>query len=275
MPRFAAPIVALLTICLLVRCGSGDTASSSLTPQEIAAAAARTADFQSYRASVSNTVEVSGQSIETTGDGEFTAKGKKGRMSFEISAQGSKLDMDAVFAWPVFYMRFSAEFGAKLPPGKDWVSMNMQKLGKSQGIDFQQLMQANQSDPAQALAYLRRLADLETVGEEDIRGVETTHFHGVADLRRVAEEFPETKASVERIIEQTNVTRIPADVWVSADGLVRRFRYRWENMQITPAAHGDMTMEMELYDFGVQVKVQKPPAEKVVDLEKLLSQGTS
>jgi hypothetical protein len=275
MSRFAAPIVALLTVCLLVGCGSGDAASSSLTPQDIAAAAARTADFESYRASFSTTIDVSGQSIETTGDGEFTNKGKKGRMTFKISAQGTDLGMDAVFDWPVFYMRFPPELGVKLPPGKNWVSMNMQKLGKSQGIDFQQLMQANQSDPGQALAYLRRLGDLETVGEEDVRGVETTHFRGVAELRRVAEEFPETKASIDQIIEKTKITSIPADVWVSADGLVRRLRYRYENMQFTPGAYGDMTMEMELYDFGVQVSVEKPPAEEVVGMEKLLSQGTS
>jgi hypothetical protein len=275
MPRVAPLLVAVLVSCLLVGCGSDETARPSLTPENIAAAAMKTADFESYRTSFSSKMEVGGQSIETTGDGAFAAKGKKGRMAFKVSAQGVSADVDAVFAWPVFYMRFPPEFGAKLPVGKDWVSMNMQKLGESQGIDFRHLMQTNQSDPGQALVYLRRLADLETVGEEEVRGVDTTHFHGVADLRAVADQFPETRALIERIIEQTKVTRIPADVWVSSDGLVRRLRYQYDNMQLTPGVSGDMTIEMELYDFGVHVNVETPPAHQVVDLQDLLTEGTS
>lgn len=265
-------IVVLLAASVLVACGSGNGASDVLSPEDVTAAAARTAEVETYRVSFENTISVGGETVEQTGGGEIVAKGKRARLSMESSIHGTEFEMDMVLVWPVMYMRFSPELGAQLPPGKEWVELDLQRLGEKMGLDYSELMQANQSDPAQALAYLRQVADLETIGSEEVRGIETTHFRGVVDLHRVAEEVPEAKDSVERMIELSGLERIPTEVWVSADGLVRRIKLSYEHMRMPSAPPMDMTIRMELYDFGVAVTVEEPPADKVISLQELMRQ---
>jgi hypothetical protein len=270
MGRVLGLIGVLLAVCGLVACGSGDGASDVLSSQDVAAAAARTADVETYRASFEGTTEASGQTLRVSGEGEFEAKSKRGHMTLTSSVAGSEFDTQIVMAWPLVYMRFPPELGAQLPRGKQWVRFDMQKIGEKLGFDFQQLMQAGQADPSQGLSYLRGVTNIETVGEEEVRGIETTHYRGVVDFHRVADELPEARKSIERLIELTTLARIPTDVWVSADGLVRRLKYVYDDMRLAPGQSADMTIEMELYDFGAQVNVQEPPAEEVVDLQKLI-----
>jgi hypothetical protein len=267
-------VLALLAVGTLTACGAGDSASDVLTPEDVAAAAARTADIETYRASFEGTMEVGGTTVEMSGGGEFVAKGKHARMTMSYSGAGANFEMEAVMIWPAFYMRFPAELGSQLPAGKEWVKFDMQKLGKELGIDMNDFMrQANQWDPVQAFAYLQKVADLETVGTEEVRGIETTHFRGAVDLHRVAEADPELKDSIDAMIELTGDDPMPMEVWVSADGLVRRVKQTYVSMQSPGVPPVDMTMQMELYDFGAAVEVTEPPADKVIPLQELMRQA--
>ena len=274
MRRIVSFVAVLLASSTPLACGAGDTASDLLTPEDVAAAAARTADIETYRASFEGTMEVGGTTVEMSGGGEFVAKGKHARMTMSYSGAGAGFEMEAVMIWPVFYMRFPAELGSQLPAGKEWVKFDMQKLGKELGIDLNDFMrQANQWDPVQVFAYLQKVADLETVGTEEIRGIETTHFRGAVDLHRVAEAYPELKDSIEAMIELTGDDPMPMEVWVSADGLMRRAKQTYVSMQSPGVPPVDMMMQMEFYDFGVAVDVTEPPADKVIPLQQLMRQG--
>jgi hypothetical protein len=134
-------------------------------------------------------------------------------------------------------------------------------------------MQAGQADPSQGLDYLRGATDIQEVGREDVRGVPTTHYKGVVELRRVADQFPELQPSVERLIQQTGIDRVPVEVWVDDDNLVRRMRQSYEGAQVGPGASMDMTSTVELYDFGTKVDVSPPPADETVDLSQLIGQS--
>jgi hypothetical protein len=166
-------------------------------------------------------------------------------------------------------------------PGlKGWIRFDLQALGEEAGLDFDQLMQlGSQSDPSQALAYLRAASDdIQEVGSEEVRGVETTHYRMTVDLARVAAAAPPAQrealqAQVDELIEKSRIQNVPTDVWIDEDGLVRRQRLTYENMAFAPGVHGDMTMTMELFDFGVDVEVDPPPASQVVDLQELLKGG--
>jgi hypothetical protein len=46
----------------------------------------------------------------------------------------------------------------------------------------------------------------------------------------------------------------------------------YEGMRFAPGQQGDMTMTMELYDFGVEVDVEPPPESEVTDIQELLNQ---
>ena len=93
------------------------------------------------------------------------------------------------FLGNVFYMKFPL-LAAFLPGAKEWIEFDLESLGEDAGIDLSQLQQLGQSDPSQALDYLRATGQVEEVGTEQVDGVETTHYTGTIRLDAVAEQVP-------------------------------------------------------------------------------------
>ena len=80
----------------------------------------------------------------------------------------------------VAYLRFPA-IDAQLPSGKTWIKATEGDAAVG-GFDFHELESFSRSDPRELLDALRTLSgDLETVGTEELRGVETTHYRAVVD----------------------------------------------------------------------------------------------
>jgi hypothetical protein len=254
-------------------CGSKTGAETTVSPDAVQLAASRTTDAGTYKADMTASVDVSGQSVEMSGTGAFDANDQRGEMSFTTSVAGQDLDMEMVYALPAVYMRYPAGLLPGAPEGKPWVKLDLEKLGRQQGLDFGQLMQAGQSDPTQGLQYLKGAKDIQAVGDEEVRGVQTTHYTGVVDLHALTEEDPALKESVDQMIAQTGITSIPVEVWIDEDGLVRRLK---QTMRGAAGGQGiplDMTTTTELYDFGTDVSVEEPPADQVIDFQELLGQS--
>jgi hypothetical protein len=270
--RYLVPFAVLFAL-VASACGSKTAADTTASSDAVALAASKTTETGTYKADTTASMEVSGQSVEMQGTGEFDSKAQRGHMSFITSIAGQKLDMEMVFAIPVVYIRYPAGLLPGVPEGKPWVKLDLEKLGRQAGLDLGQLMQAGQSDPSQGLQYLKGAEDIEAVGDEEVRGVQTTHYTGLVDLRRLAEEDPALKESTDQLIEQTGITRIPVEVWIDDDGLVRRMK---QTMHAAAGGQGipmDMTTTTELYDFGTDVSVEEPPADQVIDFQEVLGQS--
>lgn len=279
--RLLAISLALLTA--LSACGGGTSAPA--TPQAaVVEAANRTSEAGSSRASFEVTMTGLGPGPFTMkGEGVFDSSESRGRMTMDLSAlaEGSGQEFgeaELIFDDLVVYMRFP--FLQELQPGlKPWLKFDVRELGKEQGFDLGQLSQLNQNDPSQALQYLRAASDdVQEVGKEDVRGVETTHYRMTIDLQKVVDQAPEDQreqlhAQIDQIVEQSGVRMVPTEVWIDADGLARRMKLTYEGMRFAPGQEGDMTMTMELYDFGVEVDVEPPPESEVTDVQELIEQG--
>jgi hypothetical protein len=284
----ARPLAVLLVALLMVAaaCGSGEDASApkdDASPQaEVAAAAGKTADAGSYRAEFALTMDGAipgspGRRVAMDGEGVFDAKAQSGRMKFDMSEFAKAVgaqdfgDMEIVMERFVMYMKFPLL--QQLQPGmKPWIRFDLRKLAAQQGLDLAGLQQVNQSDPRQALLYLRAASGpVDEVGDEDVRDVATTHYRMTVDLEKVAKVDPEQRENVERVIEQSGVREVPTEVWVDDDGLVRRMKLAYDDMRFAAGQRGDMAMTMELYDFGVDADVEPPPARQVVDIEQLMN----
>ena len=91
-------------------------------------------------------------------------------------------------------------------------------------------------DPAAELDTLRAVSDdFEALGEELVRGVATTRYRATLAVGGVSGRW---------------------DVWIG-DGLIRRVRFT--------DASGDFATTTEYFDFGVDVRVNPPPAHLVGD----------
>jgi hypothetical protein len=253
----------------------------SVSPQAaVAQAATKYDEAGSSRVSMSATMTgVPGGPFTFTGEGEFDRE--RGRMTMDMSELGEATggafagELEMILDDLVMYMKFPEAITEQLPGGKSWVRIDLREAGKELGIDLEELMQVQQSDPSQSLQYLRGASDdFEEVGEEEVRGVETTHYRGTIDLHKAVEQLPEdARESFERAIDLIGTDELPLDVWIDDDGMARRMKYE----QPLPSGGGEegaMELTMEFFDFGVDVDVEPPPSDEVIDIRELIGAGS-
>jgi LppX_LprAFG lipoprotein len=188
-------------------------------------------------------------------DGAFDFEEEAGRFEFSIDGGEGEL----LYAGDVVYARLPA---GMLPIGDTWVKVDLETLGAS--VDFAQLAQAGSATPAQYLRWLRAAKDVELVGDEEVRGVPTTHHRGVIDVNRLIEEQPDLRRSLQAL----DLDEVPTDVWIDEEGLIRRVTQEYELG--SAEAKTSTTVTMELYDFGVEVNAEAPGPEEVFDVSDLI-----
>ena len=127
------------------------------------------------------------------------------------------------------------------------------------------------SSPTAVLEQFRDAeAEVEELGTETVRGVETTHYRLVVDVAAMVEDLPaEERAQAEQ--ELGGVEQFPVEVWVGEDG--RLYRYRAdltpEMIQGQSQDVESATVEMEFFDYGEDVGVTAPPADQVTQMDDL------
>jgi hypothetical protein len=147
--------------------------------------------------------------------------------------------------------------------------MDLEKLAKKQGIDMSQLMNANQADPSQTLAMLSASKDAHVMNYDRVHGVLTTHYMLKLDLKRLAKENSAMSKSIQQVLDMTDADSFPAEAWIDNKGNVRKMKIEM-SMNAPTGGELKMTMTEELYDFGVDVTIQPPPASQTVDMSALL-----
>ena len=171
----------------------------------------------------------------------------------------------------VAYLRFPA-IDAQLPSGKTWIKAS-EGEAKVGGFDFHQLESFSSSDPRELLDVLRSLSgDLETVGTEELRGVETTHYRAVVDPVELAKGAASAGQAADGLFDQltaqSGIGAVPLDVWIDANGLVRKLSMKVSATDQASQA-GAATTSFELWDYGETVDIELPPASQVADASAL------
>ncbi len=252
--------LALLLLALpLAACGG--TATSDVTPLDpVAQAADKTTDVAGAHFRMSARIAGQGETLAFSGPGEIADHGKQ--MHMQLSLPDSMLGaggtgntkLDVVSASNTYYLH-GGPF-EQIAPGK-WVKV------KSTDPTFQ----LGQNDPSQMLQYLRATSNVDEVGKDTVRGVDTTHYAARLQLDRVADKVsPDAARALKQATKTLGTKEIPLDVWVDGDGLVRRVRMDWH------PKGGSFVMALDLFDFG-DVHVDVPADSETVDLSNMLGGG--
>ncbi|MEA2452083.1 MAG: hypothetical protein QOG04_793 [Actinomycetota bacterium] len=266
---------------LLGACGQpGSRVGSSDALHLISAASAKTNEASTARISVDMNMEFNGQAVDAHADGAMEIAKKLAHMTMTMSGAGlpEGFDMEMVMDGFKMYYKMPPELGGSTSSGKPWIFIDMQAFGESQGMDYNAMSQAGGSNPLQLLEYLNGVAgEVKTVGDEEVRGVITTHYSAAIDFDKMAENAPARyreaiKASVDVMKQQLGDATAPIEVWVGEDGYVHRFSMSFDASD-SPSGSFKMTMTMEMFDFGAPVDIQIPPASQVTDRSGLM--GTS
>jgi len=244
-----ALVAAVALPLLLAACGGGHKSSSGATTTMqlapaayVKKAAAKTAQAQSEHAKLDGSVSLQGQQITMTGEGDFANAQHQGTMKLHAKVAGVDVQIDEVLDGTTIYLR-SPLLAAAIPAGKTWMKLDLEKLGKSKGVDFSALLSQN---PTQTFSQLQASKQVTKVGDETIDGVDTTHYRGRLDVTKL-------KAL-------KGATAQPYDVWIgNDDGYVHRMKMGYSVGSQT------ISMTMDFSDFGKDVSVTVPPPSETFD----------
>ena len=268
----------MLSLAALTGAGSGcGSEKEEVSLDTVATAAENTAKTRGARLSFRGTVQGSGLpgKVGFSGNGTGDVSGGRGELQMKIpnpTGTGEPIRMEMVFDRLTFYMT-SPLFENELPSGKEWLKFDLAAASKAGGIDISQFGALGGNDPLSSLKYLRAVSgDVTRVGEEKVRGVTTTRYRATTDLRKYPRLLPksersEARASAERLIRVAGASRFPVEVWIDEKDLVRRQRVRYSSR--TPQGRMKLSQDIELYDFGVPVRVRIPSDDETFDATKL------
>lgn len=172
----------------------------------------------------------------------------------------------------VMYMSGRALLGV-LPGGKTWVRVDLSKAASSMGMNLSALT-GGQTDPRTSLAQLREAGNVVKIGPQTVRGVATTRYNVLIDLRKGLDKLDgasrETMEQLVGRLEASGGRYVPGDAWIDADGYLRRFRIAIPNYLGTGSS---FSLNMDLFGFGDRVDIELPQKWQVADVTDLLSRA--
>jgi hypothetical protein len=287
-PRLLALVIA--GAALAAGCGQAAVTSSTAPKSQhqpkpshglIAESAAATADTGSARAAF--TMKMTGfpgasGGVTANGSGLVDFRRRSADLAFHMTVpqSGMTLDFSERMIGTVLYMHSPLFAGAVRKP---WIRMDLQKIGKSEGLDMNAAMSSGGNDPSQMLTFLNGASDsIEQVGSEAVRGTPTTRYHVVVDLLKIADvvsagQRAAVRRTFRREVALIGTHTLPIDVWIDSQGLVRRERLDLSMRPATATAPVEMVMTIDLFDFGAPAHIVAPPARSVADIGDLMGRS--
>jgi hypothetical protein len=169
----------------------------------------------------------------------------------------------------VIYLNLGA-LASQIPGGKPWLKLDLSKLGKSEGLDLNELLSGSQLQPTDLLSMLKAEgATVRKVGPAKVGGIAATRYHVKVDVAKALKARGLTNPMLAGVAAA--MPTVPEDVWIGKDGLVHRIK-----LSLGLQRNGKqmrMSMAMDLYDYGAHITIAAPPAGDVFDATQLALQG--
>ena len=270
----AVAVLAVATLVALVAVPQDEPGTVSLATGPGAQA------ISSAYAATARTGTARGVLTVTSGDSTLTATGAG---DFETGVGRAEVELVGRPGSPAAHLtviRTADGVYAKLPegatplgPGKPWVKVDAATLARLAQLAGGDIGAQLTGAPLDALAYLRAVSgDVQIVGPDIVAGEPTTRYRGVVDPQKVADQLPPAlRPEAGRLAGHVGQP-LPADLWIDAEGRLRKLVLTADLHQAGPAGAGaqPVTLTLVLSDFGTAVDATPPPADQVVDVGGLL-----
>lgn len=284
MRTFRRPVPTLVGLLAVLVAASAGCGGGSGGPSEaealLVAAPGTTIDAGSARIAVNASID--GQRRGTfAGEGEFAFKTERGRLELDLGPLGlaGASNTDVLLDGDLVYLKL----GAALPGLKQrpWVRIDLGTLKAGQGDGIEALRQLRANDPRAVINELRgATGDAAKVGTETVRGTATTHYRTTVDLDKAAAASPAAvRDDLAEVARQLGTSKLAMEAWLDVEGRIRRLQYTIDLADLdedAPAKRtgtGKVVATLELYEFGVEVAAEPPPADQTTDLAELLGSG--
>ena len=145
------------------------------------------------------------------------------------------------------------------PPGMEQTSGKWMKID----LDGMTGVPTIGMDPQMYVDFLNDASDkFETVGEEEVRGVPTTHYRVEVNVDTLLDTFAgnaDLGAEPEEIKSELG-DALPVEIWIDGDGLLRR-----ETVSLTMGESGPVELTVEIFDYGIDVNVEAPAPDEILE----------
>lgn len=280
-PAFGALSATLAFV--LASCGGGSpTALSSLSPSHAVLASIDKTESASSAVvdvdvSITGTPSLGGLggatagksvNLVVSGHGVFDFTAKNGDMKLQLPSLGSgkpPSTLELRLVGGDLYINSPALLA--LDGGKPWVHVNASSYLQKEGQSTGPLGGFATGDPSDVLGLLQHLTGTVTkVGDEQVDGVQTTHYRATIDLTGHGTSTSSTILS-QQLAQALGLADVPIDVWLDSDGRLRQLKTSFDILGLTVAATEGIG------SFGTPVSVTAPPSDQTADGTGLLNQG--
>jgi hypothetical protein len=174
---------------------------------------------------------------------------------------------------PVIYANAPA-LSAMIPGGATWVRLDLETLGKSFGVDLNQILGQGAQNPTDALDLLKAVGSVQAVTTDPVPG--TTHYVAQIDPSKVAGQIATDIGGamgqkIQNAVANAPATPapIPVDVWIGDDGLVRQVVLDLSGTH--DGQTGSLHVQLDISGYGTAANVTAPPSSDVFDATGLVS----
>ncbi|MFP8883320.1 LolA-like protein [Streptomyces mangrovi] len=258
--------------------GEGDEAAAEV----VRTAHEKTVAAETAKMTLKVRAAMGGQQQTLTGDGAVDLSDGTSDLTVEAGG-GERIEQRVVDE--TLYQRLPGQAREQLGVDKPWISVDLRELAGSNGS----VGGIRVNDPIRGLDYTRALDDDATrVGTEEVGGVETTHYRVNVDVDELAGE---DTAEAERLRQQLGDS-LPMHLWLDDQDRIRRQQFEisldsgaarsnsgsQDRSRSQPpsreAQEAKVRTTVEFSDFGTEVEVSPPPAEKTEDVTGKLARQT-
>lgn len=202
--------------------------------------------------------------------GAMEIKYTGGTMADTLKQAGSDGTMQARY----FKDGYAANMGevfAQQAGGKHWINYRYEDLAELSGASGEVMKdQMQNTTPDQGVKALLASGDVKKVGQEDVRGVATTHYSGTVDVAELTAKNSELDAgqlaAFKKQLNDAGISTEKVDIWVDKNDLLVK---KTERGQMKT---GELNSTVFYSDYGTKVSVERPPASDSVDFSELLKQ---
>jgi len=195
-------------------------------------------------------------------------------IEFEIPAslRGRAADtgMEAIITPEYMYWKMPS-FSAGQEGRKPWVRMRIDELEGYEMASSSVMSVFNPAtDPDAFFTALDEVATrLKEVGSLEVRGVATTEFRTVVNLRKLVRRLPAEYRKQSRELLKEVGSRLPMQLFVGEDGLLYRQSYALDQ-QGEP-----IEVQLDLYDYGKPVDIREPGPDEYEDVDPNEGMGST
>lgn len=260
--------LALVAVIAATRGGSGGGTAATGAPTPLSRAAYVTSQARGFEFQLSIDAALGEHDFTIDAEGAMDERTLEGTMHMQVEGQ----ELNEVIKNPYVYVHLPAAVAG----AKSWVRANLRSYTQSIGAP-DPFSQGN-SSPTQMLKLLGAGGQVSSLGNETVRGVNTTRYHALVDFTSYAAQVPAgERAAMQRYAQVlqriTGSSSLPIDVWIDAQQRVRRFSTTVE--VCTPDGPLSETVSMELFNYGHEPVVVTPAESEVTDVSgKLDSQAS-